>query len=329
MFAEYRCLFGIATSVQALEAGDFDVGYHSDRSIFTFAVKNGKVYYFVFERLKALYQFGDIPHYNQAEAEEFALRHADMCIRTDFKFSNLWEKTISFRLVALEEAQFKIWTCRRIACLGDSIHKMTPNIGAGGNAAIESAAALANQVKAMVDKSGKEHPSEIEVEEFLGRYQKSRESRAASIVDASGKLTRLHALKGASERFFFRFLLPRSGDFLQDMVSDMVIGATMLTYLPPPKRSVSGTMPFNPTQGQGMRESKIKRALIALPLIGLSYLAEVVLDIKKVLPWLFQALDTGSITLDTKSIPIRRICYNINWLDNWWVLPSNVNLPIY
>ncbi|KAH6869793.1 hypothetical protein B0T10DRAFT_593155, partial [Thelonectria olida] len=171
MFAEYRCLFGIASSVQGLEAGDFDIGYNIDQSIFTITVKNGRVYYFVVERLKAVCRIGNIPHYSQAEAEEFAIQHGDMCIRPDLKFSELWEKTISFRLVALEEAKFKIWTCGRIACLGDSVHKMTPNLGAGGNAAIESAAALANSIKAMVGNHREEPPSESEVEECLDGYQ--------------------------------------------------------------------------------------------------------------------------------------------------------------
>src|SRR5688572_26726803 len=117
MSAEYRCLFGIASGVYLFERGDFDIGYHNGRSTITVADKNGRVYYFVFERLKAVYQIGNIPHYSQKEAEEFAIQHGDMYIRPDLKFSDLWKKTISFRLVALEEAKFKIWTCGRIACL--------------------------------------------------------------------------------------------------------------------------------------------------------------------------------------------------------------------
>ncbi|KAJ9417961.1 hypothetical protein QL093DRAFT_2565917 [Fusarium oxysporum] len=302
MSAEYRCLFGIASGVQLLEAGDFDIGYHSGRSTLTIAGKNGRVYYFVFERLKAVYQIGDIPHYSQTEAEKFAIQHRDMYIRPDIKFSDLWEKTISFRLVALEEAKFKIWTCGRIACLGDSIHKMTPNIAAGGNAAIESAAALANSIKAMVDKHGEGPPPVNEVKKCLNGYQNSRERRAASIVDISGKLTRLQALQGTLERVFFRLLLPRLGDFLQDMASNMFIGAPMLDYLPPPRASLGGTMPFNPTQGEDKKESKIERALVALPMLGLFYLARRVLDVNKSVPWLLQMLETGKVSANTDPV---------------------------
>ncbi|KAH7207801.1 uncharacterized protein BKA55DRAFT_586548 [Fusarium redolens] len=328
MFAEYQCLFGIASGVQLLEAGDFDIGYNNGRSTLTIAGKNGRVYYFVFERLKAVYQFRDIPHYSQTEAEKFAIQHGDMYIRPDLKFSDLWEKTISFRLVALEEAKFKIWTSGRIACLGDSIHKMTPNLAAGGNAAIESAAALANSIKAMVDEHREVPPPENEVKKCLNGYQNSRERRAASIVDISGKLARLQVLQGTLERVFFRLLLPRLGDFLQDMASNMFIGAPMLEYLPPPKASLGGTMPFNPTQGEDKKESKIKRALVALPMLGLFYLARRVLDVNKAVPWQLQMLETGRISADTDPVPIQQAFYNINWLDTLWVPINMFFMPI-
>ncbi|KAF4416113.1 FAD/NAD(P)-binding domain-containing protein [Fusarium austroafricanum] len=325
---KYRCLFGIASSVHHLEAGDFDVGYNTGRSSLTVAGKNGRVYYFVFERLKAVYRIKNIPHYSQAEAEEFAIRHGDMYIRPNLKFSDLWEKTVSFRLVALEEANFKVWTCGRIACLGDSIHKMTPNIAAGGNAAIESAAALANSIKALVDKHRKELPPENEVKECLEGYQKSRERRAASAIYISSKLTRLHALQGTLERIFVSLLLPRLGDFLQDMASNMFIGATMLEYIPPPKASLGGTMPFNPTQGEDKKESKLKRALVASPLLGLFYLAGRVLDVHESFPWALQALETGRVSSDTHPIPIRRTFYNIDWLDTLWAPINMYFMPI-
>ncbi|KAH6989863.1 hypothetical protein EDB80DRAFT_881882 [Ilyonectria destructans] len=327
MLAEYRCLFGIASSVQLLETGDLDIGYDTDRSILMITVKNGRVYYFLFERLKALYRLGNIPHYSTAEAVAFATKHGDMCIRPGFKFSDLWHKTISFRLVALEEAAFKIWTCRRIVCLGDSIHKMTPNIGAGGNAAIESAAALANSIKGMVDRHGCEQPSESDIEECLRGYQKCREERAAAVVDTSGKLTRLQALRGPFDRVFFRYLLPNSGDFLQDMASDMVIGASMLEYLPPPKASLSGTMPFNPLQGEGKKENKLKRALTMLPILGLFYLAMCILNLDPLLPWLSGVVETGKMSFENNHILVQKTFYRINWLDKFWASINVAFIP--
>ncbi|KAF4334071.1 FAD NAD(P)-binding domain protein [Fusarium beomiforme] len=328
MIAEYRCLFGIATGIQHFDSGDLDIGYNTGRSTLTIAAKNGRVYYFIMERMKEVYRLKDIPHYSQAEAEEFALQHGDMCIRPNLKFSHLWENTISFRLVPLEEGKFKIWTWGRIACLGDSIHKMTPNLGAGGNAAIESAAALANSIKAMVGKHPEGPPPMTEVKKCLDGYQRSRESRAASIVDICGKVTRLQAVQGTVERLFFWLFLPRLGDFLADMGSNIYIGAPMLEYLPPPKASLGGTMPFNPTQGEDKKESKVKRALVTLPLLGLFYLTRRVLDVSESVPWALQMLETGKVSADTHSVPIRQAFYNINWLDSFWAPINMYFVPI-
>lgn len=54
----------------------------------------------------------------------------------------LMEKTSSVGFFPLEEASHEVWTYGRVVCVGDAIHKMTPNMGQGGNQAIESAAVL-------------------------------------------------------------------------------------------------------------------------------------------------------------------------------------------
>jgi len=54
------------------------------------------------------------------------------------------------------------------------------------------------------------------------------------------------------------------------MSCDMVLGALKLDYLPVPDRSLHGTMPFNPSQGLGKAESKLLRAVKALPFLGIS-----------------------------------------------------------
>jgi hypothetical protein len=50
----------------------------------------------------------------------------------------------------------------------------------------------------------------------------------------------------------------------------MILGALTIDYLPVPDRSLHGTMPFNPSQGLGNTESKMLRALKALPFLGIS-----------------------------------------------------------
>lgn len=89
--------------------------------------------------------------------------------------------------MALEEVYYSHWTWGRFVCLGDSVHKMTPNMGSGGNSAIESAAALANALYDMLNKTPKavqSYPSVDmgAIQQTLSQYQHSRSVRASATV---------------------------------------------------------------------------------------------------------------------------------------------------
>jgi hypothetical protein len=105
---------------------------------------------------------------------------------------------------------------------------MTPNIGAGGNAGIESAAALANAVKWLVEKSNGQCPGTELVEEALQRYQKQREVRAGTMVHSAGEVTRMQAGKSLYHRLAARIVRLYPGDFIADYLSGYFSGAVML-----------------------------------------------------------------------------------------------------
>ena len=113
--------------------------------------------------------------------------------------------------------------------MGDSIHKRMPNARAGGNACIESAAALANSIKAMVNRSGP-HPSFEVIMQCLPAYQRNRDQRTLSIVEVANKLTRIHALKGLDDKITAHYVIPNAGDQLTDIQSELMVGAIMLDY---------------------------------------------------------------------------------------------------
>ncbi|KAJ5374301.1 hypothetical protein N7517_006307 [Penicillium concentricum] len=62
-------------------------------------------------------------------------------ITENVTFSDIWMKRKTFSLLPMEEGG-------RFALFGDVAHKMTVNLGQGGNCAIESVAALANALNA-------------------------------------------------------------------------------------------------------------------------------------------------------------------------------------
>ncbi|KAF1919000.1 hypothetical protein BDU57DRAFT_527108 [Ampelomyces quisqualis] len=270
--AEYNCLFGISTATQHIKDGDIHINYTAGCSTMIIGSKS-KVFWFIFKRLDRVYTMPNIPRYTKLDAEMFAAQFCSKPITREVCFGDIWDNQVSYTLVATEEGQLKRWSWGRIACIGDSAHKMTPNLGQGGNTAIESAAALANELKDMVNNAEKGKPSLDSIVRHLENYQKIREQRVTAISAVANGLTRVHALKTWKQRLMAFWILPNAGDILTDISCDLIIGAVKIDYLPVPERSLHGTMPFNPSQGVGKVESKLLRALKALPFLGVSAVA--------------------------------------------------------
>lgn len=332
LIAEYNCLFGIAQGITQFSPGDQDTSYNIGRCGFTIAVEGGKVYYFAQERLPKTYRLGNIPRYTDEDAEAFVARNGDIVMRpapNRLTVADLWKHTVSCRLVAIEEAKFKLWHWGRIACAGDSIHKSTPNMGVGGNNAIESAAALANGIKRLSDSCARagRRPTREEAERVFAEYQRVREARAEAATDASAALARIHNMHNPASRFFVKFMLPHVAEFLPELAGSAMIGAVKIDFLPLPIISLTGTKPFNPSQGDGMQESKIRRALLALPLLGLAFAALFVMDLGPSIDWARNLRDSGVLQLQGSSVPIVRSFYGIQGFDNFVALVNGFFFP--
>lgn len=292
-----------------------DTAYDSGRCMATIRGQGGKTYFFAEEKLDKTYTLSTMPRYDAEGAEDFVRRHGDIAVRPGVTLSTLWKSTTSSRLVSTEEGTFKMWTWGRIACLGDSINKTTPNLGAGANSAIESAAALANELKKLVNNCQGKNPTEDEIHLALVNYQRERELRATSIVEISRLCTRTHTLDGLAERIFVKFALPYSSDLIGELSSDMIVGSSKIDYLPIPRVSLTGTRPFNPSFGVGRKESRLKRALLALPLLSLVYIASATMDASISMPWVENQLRNGTVVFDGNAITLRQSFYHVGLLD--------------
>lgn len=49
-------------------------------------------------------------------------------LHTNITVRDLFAHTIGAKMVPFEEANMAIWTWNRFACIGDAVHKMTPNV---------------------------------------------------------------------------------------------------------------------------------------------------------------------------------------------------------
>jgi hypothetical protein len=129
MFAEYRCLYGISSAVPELEAKTQYRTFNKNYSFLVHVGKDGICFWFVFEKLDKIYRPPNMPRYNDdSDPDEFVKRFLHCRVSQKVAFGALWERRTATKLAALEEAQYRHWAYDRMVCLGDSIHKMTPNM---------------------------------------------------------------------------------------------------------------------------------------------------------------------------------------------------------
>ncbi|KAK4176461.1 Neuroligin-4, X-linked [Triangularia setosa] len=322
LFADHNTLFGIAYGVEGLTPGHLDTAYNIGRVGMTIVAEEGKVYWFSGERLSRRYYLGEIPRFGEEEVKSYMARHGDLILRpgpNPLTLADLWKKTVVHRLVPIEQGKFKLWHWGRITCAGDSIHKSTPNLGVGANLGIESAATLANGIKKLADKCARTRqlvPSMDDVQKLLADYQQEREIRAAAAVDASGFLTQAHCMQTPYHRFFVHWMLPNFGELIAELFHHAMIGATKIDYLPLPRRSLMVNAPFNPAQGDGRRESKLKRAVLGLPLLLLACLAFYIMNIGLPDQAAKEQRDGGFLTVGNTTVPILRSFYGLGGFDD-------------
>ncbi|KAL9123289.1 MAG: hypothetical protein Q9187_000161 [Circinaria calcarea] len=330
MTAEYKCLYGISSPVAELPSGNYDITYKKDVSTMVITGKGGRVFWFLFSKMARRYKSGEIPRFTEADTEELVQQNLNLAILPQglVKFGDIWKHRESYTLVATEEADYDHWVWGRFACLGDSVHKVTPNMGVGGMAAIESAAALANTIQALSIHNDGSPPSFEDVRRALNEYQRNRKPRCSEAIKAANDLTRLQALKGMKEYILVHYVLPYAGDRIVDMSCDGWIGAPLLNYLPPPVRSLNSTMPFNSEQGLSKKDVKLYRALRALPILLLSIWA--FRTMTSVIPY-----ETGAVVLQagkiswgvSSSILIPEKFYPMKFFDDFVRGPTVVLAP--
>lgn len=278
MSAEYKCLFGISTSIPGMETGQTDRTFAKDMSTLSYVGKEGKVFWFVFAKMDQVYRYPSIPRFKQEDAEALIGTVGGLAIRENGSVTvrDLYDARVTSQLVAIEESAYQHWSYGRVVCLGDSIHKMTANLGAGASSAIESAAALSN-VLVSLDAHGAAAPLPS-IQKAFETYQQTRSLRVGRAMAFSNALTRVQALKGTREYVYTHYIAPRSEDSAAEAFSDFVIGAEKADHLPVPQRSLQGTMPFNQRQGWGYESKKYDRLKRVLP-VGILALVALFSDI--------------------------------------------------
>jgi len=197
---------------------------------------------------------------------------------------------------------------------------MTPNIGQGGNNAIESAAALTNSLEMLLRSSTSTKPSYKSIKNALEAFQRHREIRTKGILTAANKITRIDALKGPIEELMALYIAPNAGEIFANRIGDAMIGSEKLEFLPDPERSLTATMAYNQNYGVGHEESTLRRAVTALPLLVLAYVCHSGMEsiISRICPHIESSLTTGKLDIGAAQTIDLSVSYygGISWLEN-------------
>ncbi|KAI9746304.1 MAG: hypothetical protein M1818_000015 [Claussenomyces sp. TS43310] len=315
--AEYKCIFGIANPVEGMSGvpGDCHRSYGKDRSTLTLIGDDRTIYFFLFQRLDKRYFGKEIPKYSKADMHRDVTKMYDVHLDSTVTFEMVWEKRTTAAMTPIEESQNQHWTRDRFVCLGDSAHKMTPNMGAGGNAAIESAAALTNSLARIESPK----PSIDEIRSALKQFYTKRSVRADLTCVAANQLTRIEACSNLPNKLLAYYALPRLGNYLADLTSAAVVGAELLEILPVPAKAGSGTQSWDPEAGIGKEENKLVRALYALPILLMMYVCQRTMHaaVGPILPTLGAAAESGQLALGNGAVvPIRKDFFGVASVDS-------------
>ncbi|OQD97819.1 hypothetical protein PENSOL_c011G01140 [Penicillium solitum] len=233
--SEFTCLFGIAGAVPGLPPGESNIVHGKPASFLTFIGLNGDVYFFLYMRMSERHLWPDSPRFSQEQGESLANAHMGAHITEDVTFGDIWTKRKTFTLLPMEEGVLQDWHWGRFAVVGDAAHKMTVNLGQGGNSAIESAAALANALnEANLCRRG-DRVSQEEIEMALSNYQESRRPRLVTIGRAAFEIARSQALEGLKPWLFFSRVF-FDNTFLADLSTEQFLGTVLLNYIRKPIR---------------------------------------------------------------------------------------------
>jgi FAD dependent monooxygenase len=92
--------------------------------VITFHGKDGRVFWFIIQKLDRVYTYPNAPRYSPNDAADLCGKMQNVVIWQDITVGDLWKTKVVASMTALEEGIFETWSLNRIVILGDSVHKV-------------------------------------------------------------------------------------------------------------------------------------------------------------------------------------------------------------
>jgi hypothetical protein len=195
---------------------------------------------------------------------------------------------------------------------------MTPNLGQGGNSAIESAASLANSIAKLIQGTSACRTEDIH--RSFKDWEAIRRQRVARVWKTAHDLTRLEAIETLKDRLMV-YLLPYMNTHMTNLSSKLIIGAEKLDCVADPPRSLQCSMPYRSERKscQSTAETFRTRALMCAPFVGCfaAACATMAPIFTQIGPSLSLYLEKGTWTArNGEFVDLNETLYHVPFLDN-------------
>lgn len=202
----YRALYGCSSWTKGLDPQTL-YEMHGDKTSIQVIPAPEMAMFVVYERLPGTTRGSK--RYTEEEKLEFAKTAEDLSVSEDIKFKDIWSETTWSYFSGLEEGVAPTWFGDRAVLIGDTVHKMTPNVGLGLNSGWQSAAVLTNGLHELLSKTPE--PSTEALNQVFKDYQGIRKKNASDMNGISGLYTRVVAWDNPLWKLADQYITPYIG----------------------------------------------------------------------------------------------------------------------
>lgn len=202
----YRGLYGVSNWTQGIAENTLHE-MHSERLTIQLIPSHDGLMFTAYQRLPATSKTS--VRCSEEEKEAFAAEVGDMYVAPEVQFKDVWsERTWSYAS-GLEEGIADKWYGERVCLIGDTVNKMTPNVGLGLNSGWQSAVALTNGLRRLLAKDPE--PSTEALNQLFKDYQGLRKKNASDMAAVSGLYTRVVAWNNPVWKFADQYVTKHIG----------------------------------------------------------------------------------------------------------------------
>ncbi|RYP20235.1 hypothetical protein DL765_002909 [Monosporascus sp. GIB2] len=214
------------------ELGERDMTAISDKRFsFLCITQPTETFWFVFFRLDKEISWPKRNRYTAQDAEAAAASVADHPLSESLVFGELWKRRDRAAMLDIEEGVLDHWFYDRIVLAGDCVHKVTPNIGLGGNMALESVVVLCNHLQAMLTGQRGAKPSCATLNRAFAAYQEERRGRVVEVMEISSLITRMQAWDTPFHKFLATWVAPLQAErAVADQLGEIVRKGPKIAY---------------------------------------------------------------------------------------------------